>query len=95
MTFCNDKRNNFNIVDPFQGSEGGRIINIASQAGLANGLTFTAHHQYHASKFGVVSYTRGFSDSSPADNPWLVDKVKCYAVCPWFVDTAMIRCGGR
>ena len=75
----------------FQDGIGGRIVNIASIAGIGNGLTFTRHHQYHASKFGVVSYSRHFGECNPADNPWLVDGVKCYAVCPWFVDTVMIR----
>lgn len=75
----------------FQGGHGGRIVNIASIAGIGNGLTFTRHHHYHASKFGVVSYSRGFGDCNPADNPWMTDGVKCYAVCPWFVDTVMIK----
>jgi len=74
-----------------KGGQGGRIINIASSAGLVNGLSFEKHQQYHASKFGVVSYSRHFGDSHPSDNPWNVDRVKCYAICPWFVDTAMIR----
>lgn len=74
-----------------KGGQGGRIINIASTAGLVNGLSFEKHQQYHASKFGVVSYSRHFGDSHPSDNPWNVDKIKCYAICPWFVDTAMIR----
>ena len=66
-------------------------MNIASVAGLVDGMPFTPLSNYHASKWGVVAYTRQFSESHPTDNPWLRDGVKCYCLCPWFVDTPMIQ----
>ena len=49
------------------------------------------HMLYCVSKAGVVGYTRHFGECTPVDNPWKVEGVKAYALCPWFVDTALIK----
>jgi len=69
---------------------GGRIIQISSMAGILNGFQFDKSG-YEVSKWGVVAYTRQFSESGRKTNPWLVDGVKSYCLCPWFVDTPIIQ----
>jgi len=69
---------------------GGRIIQISSMAGILNGFQFDKSG-YEVSKWGVVAYTRQFSESGRKTNPWLADGVKSYCLCPWFVDTPIIR----
>lgn len=78
-----------------KGGRGGRVVQLASMAGLFGGLPFQ-HFGYSVSKWGVVSLTRSFSDStkkkilSVKDQPYGPDDgVKSYCLCPFFVRTAM------
>ena len=79
-----------NTIPSFQGGNGGRIVNIASLAAFDNTMHFE-HMLYCVSKAGMVGYTRHFGECTPVDNPWTVEGVKAYALCPWFVDTALIK----
>ena len=59
----------------------GRIINLASGAGLAGGEFASA---YHASKHAVVGFTRSLArELAP-------DRVAVNAVCPGYVDSPMV-----
>ena len=49
----------------FQGRSGGRIVNIASMAGILTGLGSLQDSGYTMSKWAVVSLTRGFADMRP------------------------------
>ena len=51
---------------PLQGGNGGRIVNIASMAGLATGLGTINDVGYTAAKHGVVALTRSFDTSKPS-----------------------------
>ena len=42
----------------FKGGSGGRVINIASMAGLGSGMTGFEGLGYPVSKCGMVSFTR-------------------------------------
>ena len=75
----------------FQGGNGGRIVNIASLAAFDNYMSPFKNGNYHMSKSGVVGYTRHFGDCTPADNPWKMEGVKSMAICPWFVETDMVK----
>ena len=44
---------------------------------------------YNISKWGNVAATRNFELAKP--NPYDVEGIKAYALCPWFADTAMVR----
>lgn len=70
--------------------KGGRIVQISSMAGILNGFQWDKSG-YEVSKWGVVAYTRQFSESGRKTNPWLADGVKSYCLCPWFVDTPLIQ----
>ena len=83
-----------------KGGAGGRIINIASVAGLfTKVLPQTFYHDAHASnidgvgyviaKHGVVALTRCFEDSSPTVSS--SEGIKAYALCPYFADTQLVR----
>lgn len=54
-------------------------------------MPFTELSNYHTSKWGIVCYTRQFSESHPSDNPWEKERVKCFSICPWIVDTTMTQ----
>merc|ERR1712001_567554 len=74
------------------GGRGGRIINVASAAGIApHGLGDINCAGYCVSKHGMVSMTRSFITSDP--KPYDTDGIKCYALCPVFVDTNLVREG--
>jgi len=74
------------------GGRGGRIVQISSMAGLLNGFRWD-RSGYEVSKWGVVAYTRQFSESGRKTHPWLVEGVKSYAFCPLFVDTPILDDG--
>merc|ERR1712142_1153829 len=59
-------------------------------AGILNGFQFEKSG-YEVSKWGVTAYTRQFSESGRKTHPWLVDGIKSYCLCPWFVDTPIIQ----
>lgn len=60
----------------------GRIVNLASGAGLAGGAFFAA---YHASKHAVVGLTRSLArELGPSG-------IAVNAVCPGYVDSPMVR----
>lgn len=67
---------------PHLRTAGGRIVNVASGAGLAGGAYATA---YHASKHAVVGLTRSLArELGPSG-------VSVNAVCPGYVDSPMVR----
>ena len=76
-----------------QGGRGGRIINIASIAGLvtktakSTGLGEIKGAGYTVAKHGTVALTRGFKDC----NVELSEGIKAYAICPYFADTQLVR----
>lgn len=75
-----------------KGGSGGRIIQIASMAGLFNGPPMNKS-AYYAAKSAVVSYNRQFAHTNKKGTrgAWLEEGVKSYALCPWYVDTEMVR----
>ena len=78
-----------------KGGAGGRIINIASMAGLFTKRPSDAHASnidgvgYVMAKHGVVALTRCFEDSSPTVSS--SEGIKAYALCPYFADTQLVR----
>merc|ERR1712241_398332 len=72
-----------------KGGNGGRIINIASMAGLATGLGSINDVGYTAAKHGVVALTRSFDTSKPSVEA--TEGVKSYAICPYFADTNLVK----
>lgn len=58
-------------------------------AGIATGLGTIQDVGYTSSKHGVVALTRSFATSKP--NVELSEGVKCYAICPFFADTALVK----
>jgi len=65
---------------------------FASAAGIApHGLGDINCAGYCVSKHGMVSMTRSFITSDP--KPYDTDGIKCYALCPVFVDTNLVREG--
>merc|ERR1712241_1587678 len=72
-----------------KGGNGGRIVNIASMAGLATGLGTINDVGYTAAKHGVVALTRSFDTSKPSVEA--TEGVKCYAICPYFADTNLVK----
>jgi len=73
-----------------KGGKGGRVINIASMAGLVPGLGRFDDLGYTVSKFGAVSFTRSYAACS-SPKPWEDDQIKAYALCPWFADTDLVK----
>jgi len=72
-----------------KGGHGGRIVNIASMAGLATGLGSINDVGYTSAKHGVVALTRSFKTSKPSvENS---EGIKSYAICPYFADTQLVR----
>merc|ERR1712200_325213 len=72
-----------------KGGHGGRIVNIASMAGLATGLGSINDVGYTAAKHGVVALTRSFDTSKPSVEA--SEGVKAYAICPYFADTSLVK----
>jgi len=72
-----------------KGGHGGRIVNIASMAGLATGLGSINDVGYTAAKHGVVALTRSFESSKPSVESG--EGIKSYAICPYFADTALVK----
>jgi len=74
------------------GGQGGTVVQTASLAGLlAAGWTTPIEHVYTATKHAIVAYTRGLGDSNC--KTWKTDKVRVMAVCPWVVNTDLVRKG--
>jgi len=73
-----------------KGGNGGRIVNVASLAAFENSMHFEVIG-YSTSKAAVVGFTRHFGDCLPVDNPWEVEGIKGFAVCPWFVETDLVK----
>jgi len=74
-----------------RGGGGGTILNTASLAGLLTGAFNTPVEEvYTATKQAVVGFTRSLAT---ANTVWSKDKVRVMAVCPWLVDTALVRAG--
>jgi len=73
-----------------KGGSGGRVINIASMAGLFSGLTTFDGLGYGVSKWGAISFTRSYARCS-APKPWEDDGIKAYALCPWFANTDLLK----
>eukprot|EP00731_Ephydatia_muelleri_P021069 Em0013g796a len=65
-----------------KGHRGGDVINIASMGGLVP-MSFSP--AYCASKHGVVGFTRSMKEVLASDG------VRVNAICPDFVNTAMVR----
>ena len=61
---------------------GGRIVNIASMAGLwpNRGLRNVGESGYSMAKFGAIALTRSFSQNDIFSK----DGVKAVALCPWY-----------
>ena len=62
--------------------------------GLTQG--FFDEAAYYAAKSAVVSYTRQFAtiyedQTLRYQGAWPEDRVKSYALCPWYVDTDIVR----
>ena len=71
------------------GGRGGTVLNTASLAGLLTGGFQTATEEvYTATKQAVVGFTRSLDSNNSV---WRKDKVRVMAVCPWVVDTALVR----
>jgi len=67
---------------------------VASYAGLVAGyLGDPKTEAYSAAKHGVIGLTRGFGQgfTKPCTEVFKKHGVKAYAICPWFVDTRMVR----
>ena len=57
-----DKKNKFSFIYALKGGAGGRVINIASMAGLVPGVTGFEGLGYPVSKWGTVAFTRYTKD---------------------------------
>ncbi|TRY67484.1 hypothetical protein TCAL_09239 [Tigriopus californicus] len=80
----------FLALDRMGKNMSGRIINIASIAGIASGFTSKIEVSgYTMAKHGVIGLTRSFPRARPA--PFSKYGVKAYALCPWFADTQLLR----
>jgi len=74
------------------GGQGGTIVHTASLAGLlTSGWPTPIEYVYTATKHAIVAYTRGLGD--PTCSTWKTDKVRVMAVCPWVVNTPLVRAG--
>ena len=72
-----------------KGGPGGRVINIASLAGIFTGLGGIQEVGYVMSKHGVVALTRSFEDAHP--KVINSDGIKAYAICPYFANTQLVK----
>ena len=73
-----------------KGGRGGRIINVASIAGLTPPSMGDLNCAgYGVAKHGIVSMTRSFLTSDP--KVYDSEGIKCYALCPTFADTNLVR----
>jgi len=70
-----------------KGGQGGRIVNVASMAGLIYEVENIHNVRYTAAKHGVVALTRSFETSGVEYS----EGVKSYAICPYFADTSVFR----
>ena len=79
------------LIFHFQGGRGGRIINTASAAGLTTSppLGDLNTTTYAVAKHAMVSMTRSFLTSDPP--VYESDGIKCYALCPGFVETNLVQ----
>ena len=64
-----------------QNAEGGAIVSVASAAGI---FPMPTAPVYSAAKAGLVHFTRS------AAKPLAAKKIRCAALCPQFVDTALV-----
>eukprot|EP00095_Tigriopus_kingsejongensis_P001086 maker-scaffold193_size270907-snap-gene-0.11 protein:Tk01086 transcript:maker-scaffold193_size270907-snap-gene-0.11-mRNA-1 annotation:"15-hydroxyprostaglandin dehydrogenase" len=68
----------------------GRIINVASIAGISSGLDSKFDTcGYLMAKHAVIALTRNFTVAKPT--PFQQYGVKSYALCPWFANTQLVR----
>jgi len=82
----------YHLLSDLQGGPGGRIVNVASYSSLVGGFYGDVRTEaYTAAKHGVAALTRGFGQYF-TDVPAKHD-VKCFAVCPYFVNTKMVTDG--
>ena len=72
-----------------QGGDGGRIINIASLAGILTGLGPIEQSGYTMAKWGTAALTRSMANCKP--NLEKKEGIKGCALCPWFADTQLVR----
>lgn len=71
-----------------RGGQGGLIFQTASMASLIPGLLDSAEEEmYTATKSAITALTR----SMAKHETWVKEKVKMVAVCPWVVNTSMIK----
>ena len=74
------------------GGRGGTILQTASLAGLlTSGWSSHTEYTYTATKHAAVALTRGLGDATCS--AWTRDRVRVLAVCPWVVDTRLVRAG--
>ena len=74
------------------GGRGGTILQTASLAGLlTSGWSSHTEYTYTATKHAAVALTRGLGDATCS--AWSRDRVRVLAVCPWVVDTRLVRAG--
>jgi len=71
-----------------RGGQGGLIFQTSSMASLIHGLLDSAEEEiYTATKCAIMGLTR----SMGKHETWIKEKVKMVAVCPWVVNTSMIK----
>ena len=73
-----------------RGGKGGRIMNIASMAGLLEGMRNIEESGYTMAKWGIVALTRSFAQRG-RNGPVKRDGIKAMALCPWFANTQLVR----
>ena len=56
---------------------------------MTGGWNNEIEYTYTATKHAIVGYTRGLGD--PNCHTWTRNKVRVMAVCPWVVDTDLVR----
>ena len=71
-----------------RGGQGGLIFQTASLASIIHGSFSTAEEEiYTATKWAVMGLTRSLGKHET----WVKEKVKMVAVCPWVVNTNLVR----
>ena len=73
-----------------KGGKGGRIMNIASMAGLLEGMRNIEESGYTMAKWAIVALTRSFAQRG-RNGPMKRDGIKAMALCPWFANTQLVR----